>query len=430
MFRKAIHLVVGLLLFLLSRWLERDIILVLILLGSVFSFLTFPYQGFSQLHRTGDGSLGTLFYPVGILSSFLILYHQPMVYFQASLLVLAVSDPMANLLGQLRRGNGRFRLLHDPKSFFGMAAFAISSCLIFLIVLPSPGSFDVFFLLSLVLLSVVLELLSWRGSDNLTIPLGLALYFSWSLVQEPDYLLLVSVVLFFGGAAWLLFLLRFLSHFGSLAAWVLGVFLLGVMGWQWLVPVMVFFLTSVAFTRLKATVFEKKRSGGRNAWQVAANSLWAVCSAVLYLLWPQTFFIYLFITYVAAVTADTWASELGPLINRRSFSLSDFRMHRAGVTGGVSPGGTLAALAGAGLIAFTSWPLFFSQWDWQILLLITTSAFLACFADTLLGAFVEGRLLSLKFFRVEHPEKITPNDLVNLGGSLTAGLFLWLLLSL
>ncbi|MBW6481273.1 MAG: hypothetical protein K0B37_17740, partial [Bacteroidales bacterium] len=56
------------------------------------------------------------------------------------------------------------------------------------------------------------------------------------------------------------------------------------------------------------------------------------------------------------------------------------------------------------------------------------SAFLACFADTLLGTFVEGKLLNMTYFQKKNiPEALTPNDIVNLGGSFTAFVFFLLL---
>jgi len=170
-----------------------------------------------------------------------------------------------------------------------------------------------------------------------------------------------------------------------------------------------------------------RNDGGRNAWQVVANIIWAVVSSVLFLLTGNEFFVMLFIVYVAAVTADTWASELGPIFNKKSFSLADFRMHKAGVTGGISFAGTLAAAMGALIVSWTGFLLFYDQTDWNIILLIALSAFLACFADTLLGAFVEDKMLKMPFFiNKKGTESITPNDMVNLGGSLTAGFFLWL----
>ncbi len=428
--RKLIHLSTGLLIFMLTFFLPREILLWLIIAGSVFSFLTFNYRKFQLLHKTTDASLGTLFYPLGILSSYLILYNMPVLYFQTSLLVLTISDTVANFIGQINKGNGKVVILHDKKSMHGIMGYLFSALIIFYVFLPARLTGDVFFMAVLIFLAVVLEAASWRGSDNFSIPVGLALVLKDSQTQQPDYLFFLGVLLFMTVGSFFLFKWRFLTRYASFAAWLLGVYLLGLMGWKWFVPVVLFFITSVALTKIHSGIKKKKReSNGRNAWQVTANILWAVISSALFLVTQNELFVYFFIVFVAAVTADTWASETGPLFHKRSLSLSDFRMYDSGVTGGVSLAGTLAALAGAVFISLVSWLLFFGNPNLIMIAVLSAAAFLACFADTLLGAFVENNLLKMPFFsQNQNSESLTPNDLVNLGGSLTAFGFLLLLM--
>lgn len=78
--RKSIHFVTGLAIFSLTWVLDQQVLLWLIMGGSVFSFATFRYKRFYLLHQTTDASLGTLFYPIGILSVFLLLLPLPIVY--------------------------------------------------------------------------------------------------------------------------------------------------------------------------------------------------------------------------------------------------------------------------------------------------------------------------------------------------------------
>ncbi|MBW6479562.1 MAG: hypothetical protein K0B37_09050, partial [Bacteroidales bacterium] len=194
--RKLIHLITGLLIFFLTFLLQREVLLWLIIAGSLFSFLTFNYKKFQLLHKTTDASLGTLFYPVGILSSYLILYNMPILYFQTSLLVLSVSDTLANFIGQIKKGNGRVVILHDKKSMHGIMGYVFSALIIFYIFLPARLTTEVFFMATLIFLAVVFEVASWRGSDNLTIPLGLAIVLKTSQTQQPDYLFLLGVLVF------------------------------------------------------------------------------------------------------------------------------------------------------------------------------------------------------------------------------------------
>lgn len=427
--RKLIHFITGVLIFILSFLIQKELLLWLIVAGSLFSFLTFNYNKFHLLHKTTDASFGTLFYPLGIFSSYLILYNMPILYFQTSLLVLSVSDTVANFIGQIKKGNGSVVILHDKKSMHGIMGYVFSALIIFYILLPARLTSDVFFMASLIFLAAVFEIASWRGSDNFTIPVGLAILLKISQTQQPDFLFLLIVLLFMSTGSLFLFRWNFLTRYGSFAAWLLGVYLLGVMGWKWFVPVVIFFITSVMFTKIHSGATKKKKEFNvRNAWQVTANILWAVISSALFLITQNELFIYFFIAFVAAVTADTWASELGPVLNKRSFSLTDFRMHKAGITGGLSFFGTIASFAGAFFISSVSYFIFFGEWNWALITLISFSAFLACFADTLLGTFVERKLVNLSYFQKRiYPEALTPNDVVNLGGSFTAFVFFLLL---
>jgi uncharacterized membrane protein len=54
---------------------------------------------------------------------------------------------------------------------------------------------------------------------------------------------------------------------------------------------------------------------------------------------------------LAAVSADTWATEIGVLVGSRPWRLSDGQRVEPGTSGAVSLPGSAAAVAGAGLIA-------------------------------------------------------------------------------
>ncbi|WP_347839261.1 DUF92 domain-containing protein [uncultured Draconibacterium sp.] len=423
--RKLVHLVTGLLLLLLSYFIERDVLLVLIIAGSIIAFVTFRFKSWQLVHKTESKSLGTLFYPLGILLSFLLLLDLPLYYFQTALMVLTLSDPLANLSGKINTGNITFRPGSDKKSLFGLMAYSLSNLIVLAVFLPQALFADVFFVLAVLLLAACFELVSWRGSDNLSIPVGLALFFIFQHTQQPDFLFVCGVLMVVIAGTYLLNKLKLLTRSGSLAAAALGFYLALVAGWNWLLPVLFFFVSSVVFTRINPMRSKKKKpSGARNGWQVLANILWALLSSMLFLATTNERFIFLFIASVAAVTADTWASEVGPLFNKQSFSVADWKMYRAGTTGGISFGGTLAALAGAFLVSAGAYYLFFQTWNPTDIGILTLAAFLACFADTFLGAFVEEKLRQSAFFRKQQKQdSLAPNDLINLAGSFTAWVF-------
>lgn len=428
--RKLIHLSTGLMIWMLSYVVEKNVLLYLIIAGTVFSFLTFNHKKFHLLHKTADNSLGTLFYPAGIILSYLILYNLPLSFFRASLMILSISDTLANFAGQILRGNSWIRVLDDKKSLYGIIAYALSAYLLLYLFLPVNLIVNFPYLLLAVMLAVILEVASLRGSDNFSIPVGLALFFFLTFHYKVDYLYLCAILIVLVSGCFLLYRFNILTRRGSFIACLMGFYLAGITGWQWLVTVLIFFLSSAAFTKLHSILLQKgEKVSGRNGWQVMANSVWAVISSVFYLWTRNEAFILFFIAFTAAVTSDTWASEIGPLINRRCFSLASMSMEPAGISGGISVSGSLAALAGAVGISSVSYFIFFGHWHWYIIAILSVSAFMACFTDSLLGAYVESKILRMNYFKKQRKsESITPNDLVNMGGSFTAFIF-YLLLS-
>jgi uncharacterized protein (TIGR00297 family) len=423
--RKLIHLCTGLIIWILSYVVEKNVLLFLILAGTLFSFLTFNYKRFHLLHKTTDASLGTLYYPIGILSCFLILYNLPLYYFQSSLLVLSISDTLAYFTGQLHKGNIWIRTFHDRKSIYGITVYSLSACLILYLFLPGSLSSDIQYIFFAVLWAVILETASMRGSDNFSIPAGLAVLFFLTHHYTADYLYLSAIMVALAPACFLLFKLNILTRRGSFVAFLLGFYFAGIKGWPWLMPVLLFFLSSAGLTKLHHAIKgREKKSTARNAWQVIANIIWALTSSALFLFTRNEIFILFFIAFVAAVTADTWASEIGPLLNKRCFSLSKMRSVPAGTNGGISFFGSMAALTGATIISSLSYYVFFGYWHWDIILIISISAFIACFADSLLGTFVEDKMLQMNYFKKRGTsESINPNDLVNMIGSVTAFAF-------
>ncbi len=428
--RKSIHLFTGLAIFLLTLFLEKQVLLVLIAAGSLFAVVTFPLQRFRIVHRTDDASLGTLFYPLGIITAFILLYHQPIHYFQISLLILTVSDTAANLTGQIRPGNIKFNMLREEKSLYGVLGFAITAFLIYCLLLPSDTiDFHAYIILA-ILLAITFEVISYKGSDNFSIPVGSALYFLIIERYDGSLPLLLLVVLLSALGAWAFFRMGLLTKQAAVVVYFLAVYFLGVLGVNWLLPVLAFFFTSVLLTKVNSARKGRQSSANRrNSWQVLANIFWALLISAVFLVTGDAQLPYLFAALIAAVTADTWASETGPVFHRRSFSVGECRWRESGVSGGISLAGSVSGLTGALLIAALSVFLFDGSLDAGLILAIGAAGWLSSFVDTLLGAFAEPHLERSAWFRKQQGrvEGITPNDVVNLLGSVVAPVFYLLL---
>ena len=149
-----------------------------------------------------------------------------------------------------------------------------------------------------------------------------------------------------------------LNKSGAVAAIIVGTVIFGIGGWQWAVLLLTFFITSSglsrAFKRRKAGLSEKFSKGHeRDAGQVFGNGGLATLFVALHAVYPESIFPWIgFAASLAAVNADTWATELGVLNPTPPRMITDLRQRvEKGTSGGISLVGTLASLAGSAIIA-------------------------------------------------------------------------------
>lgn len=148
-----------------------------------------------------------------------------------------------------------------------------------------------------------------------------------------------------------------LSPSGAAGAVLVGGVIFGMGGWPWAVLLLTFFITSSALTRAfkkrKRGLNEKFSKGGqRDIGQVLGNGGLAALLAGLWHFFPGEAWLWAgFAAALAAVNADTWATEVGVLNPHPPRLITNLsKVVEKGTSGGISLIGTLAALAGAGLI--------------------------------------------------------------------------------
>lgn len=188
---------------------------------------------------------------------------------------------------------------------------------------------------------------------------------------------------------------RALDLLGAVASFFLGleVALLG--GISWLVLMTIFPVLGVLATRIgyrrKAERRVAEAAGGeRGVGNVLGNGLGPALAALAILfapLVPERAAALAFATALAAVTADTLASEIGVLSQRARRVLPPFGALPAGTNGAVSLAGQVAALVGAFVIAFAA--LFLLQLPISLAWIPLLGGFLGCQLDSFLGATLE-----------------------------------------
>lgn len=244
-----------------------------------------------------------------------------------------------------------------------------------------------------------------------------------------------------------------LSRTGTLAAILLGVVVFVMGGAAWFGVLAVFFLTSVFFTRFKASekeevVREFAKGGVRDFWQVLANGGLAGIIAFGWFYYHLPVFFYAFLGVMATITADTWATELGILGKRKPRLITNWQKVPVGTSGAVSGFGLAVSFAGGGLIGASAYYLLgFSPGGLAQDLLMIPIAALSGLAGALFDSLMGATLQAMNYCTKCKKETETiihtcghkttairgfrwfDNDLVNLtstilGAAVAAGLYL------
>ena len=180
---------------------------------------------------------------------------------------------------------------------------------------------------------------------------------------------------------------------GAMAATVVGTVVFGFGGLSWAVLLMMFFITSSGLSRM----FKKRKQGldekfskghERDAGQVFGNGGLATAFVLVHALYPESIIGWVgFAAALAAVNADTWATELGVLNPTPPRMITDLRKRvEKGTSGGISLFGTFASLMGAAVIAL---PAAWFTGNWSLLLLISLAGLAGSLFDSLLGGTVQ-----------------------------------------
>jgi uncharacterized protein (TIGR00297 family) len=259
--------------------------------------------------------------------------------------------------------------------------------------------------------------------------------------------------------AWAGYRGRALSRSGIVGAVVVGTLTFGLGGWTWGLLLIAFFVSSSLLSHYrkddKRGLVEKfAKTSQRDLGQALANGGWGAILAIAYFCQPAPILFAAFVGAMAAVNADTWATELGVLSPTPPRLLTTGQRVSIGTSGGVTALGTTAAFGGGLFIGLAAhilsqveaiWGSGLLNGDYLWLVPIGILAGLAGSTfDSFLGATAQGIYYCSQCqketeSRVHHCGQPTShlrgwrwlnNDLVNFAssivGSLMAGLLGWL----
>lgn len=193
--------------------------------------------------------------------------------------------------------------------------------------------------------------------------------------------------------------LRALSPSGAVAASLTGGLIFGLGGFPWAILLLAFFVSSSLLSRLfhrrKEQLSEKFSKGSRRDWgQVLANGGVGALLAVLHAFLPEASWVWIaFAGSMAAVNADTWATELGVLSGSLPRLITSGKVVDRGTSGAISLPGSLAAFGGAALVSLLA--ALFAPPAWTVasrlglFLAATLGGLAGSFFDSWLGATVQ-----------------------------------------
>jgi uncharacterized protein (TIGR00297 family) len=411
--RKAVHIGTGVLILFAPGWFPRAepvlLITALFILLNIYAYAT---GLLASVHRSSRRSFGTIYYPLAFLVLTPLFWERAPDLVVASMLVLALGDGAAAAVGESVRSPHLYRITSDQKSIEGTIAMVVATMAALAItvwflppfseriapVLASPVRLGAF-VFAVSLFAAAWEAASSRGLDNLTVPLMTALVLSRCLygtsIEHIDLFIVATGLALLTSV--LSYKARFLQYSGAVATFLLATIVYGFGGWMWTLPILTFFLSSSILSRTGRLVKHRleslyEKGATRDAGQVLANGGTAGIIVVLSVLFPDPRWYLAYLGSIAAVTADTWATELGAFSRKSPRNIVSFKRVEKGSSGAVSVTGSAGGLFGA--VVTTAVGLLFLPMEAR------TATMVACLAgcglagsgiDSLLGATLQAR---------------------------------------
>lgn len=223
-----------------------------------------------------------------------------------------------------------------------------------------------------------------------------------------ETLVAVAVTTAFAGGAWLL---RGVTSGGALAGFVVAFALFLTTGPGSFAVLIAVFAVAWLTTRLgydrKQALGTAENARGRSGAQVLANLGGGALFAVAAHTTEHRILLLASMAALAEAAADTAASECGQALSDRAYLITSFRRVPAGMNGGVSAPGTIAAVVAAVMIGGVA--AAGQVVPWPTLPVVAGAGTLGTMIDSLLGATLEKR-------------GILGNNGVNVASTLAAGM--------
>lgn len=185
--RKSVHFLSGLIALSFPSLIHSHWFVLLLAGGFSSVVLVAKRKGFlKSIHDVERRSFGAVYFPFAVYVLFLLSHDKPLLYF-VSILVLAVSDSLAALLGE-RYGRITYEVAGTKKSLEGSMVFFFSTFLCthlsLLFMTQTDSLSNVLIAIVIALLVTGFEAISTNGTDNIVIPFC-TYYFLGKMLNQP-----------------------------------------------------------------------------------------------------------------------------------------------------------------------------------------------------------------------------------------------------
>lgn len=346
-----------------------------------------------------------------------------------AVLILGISDALAGITGE-KFGKQKIVFLSETKSWAGFAAFFISAFIISLFYFNNFSMHGILLCLALAILPAITELFSYRGSDNLTVPLLTA---SWVMLilnfNNFQLLQLLVSILFFAALSIYVVYKKWLTISGAVAACWMALLLYATGGYKAFIAPGIFLVSGSLLSKLNKPATEKD---GRNAIQVFANGIIGMLFMILYGITQQDIFLITAIVSFVISMSDSTSSETGVYIKGVTYDILSFKKMEPGLSGGISLPGTLAGLAGGFFLSYITG--YFYQFTLPEIFWITAAGFTGMMLDSILGSWLQVKYKTKQGVIIENKVQESEifkglswcnNDMVNFISNLLITLLFW-----
>ncbi len=381
--RKFLHILLSNIVLLLISFIDNIILAIgLPLCFIVINCIIHHYHLFQAIDKKED-HLGIVYYAIAIFLVVFLSYLTGHLQEGAlSILILGYGDGLAGLVGTTLGKHPLFK-----KTWEGSLTLFISVFLLGILF-----SIPLSFCFSLATISMLVELFSKHGLDNLFLPL--ISFFLLLVVSTNSFMIYPLMIWCLNlNLALLIFSLKKLTLAGSIAAIILGFCTFYFLGASSFFALLSFLVVPNIIEKFRNRKKEKEKEEGqpRSIGQVIANGMIAFICSLGYAIIPHPYFIILFFVSIASANSDTLSGELGQLGKEKVKSILKRVEVEKGMSGGVTKLGFIGGILGAFMIALFAYVQIPKI---EVFLFVIIFGFLGSIIDSILGELLEAKYYS------------------------------------